>query len=363
MRKEAYAVILAGGRGERFWPRSRAARPKQLLPLLGRLTLIEQTFSRLTPLFPPENILVLTNADYERPIRTLLSAIPPENILGEPLSKNTAPCVAMAAAFIRNLSKTPDPVIAFFPSDHAIRDADSFRAVIRDCLDVAQNGGGIITIGIRPTFAGTGYGYIKIGKKAKTDTPTVFRSALGFREKPSAKTAEKYLKSGDYRWNSGIFVMTYDTLSSEMKAHAPFLKTFHDALLKVFRSGDKEGVLPLYESVRKISIDCALMEKAGKISVANADFDWDDVGTWTSMKNQLSPDENGNAVFGLHTGLGTKNCVLIGSDSHLLATLDLEDVIVVHTPDATLVCRGKSAQHVGELVNLIRSNPELASFL
>lgn len=364
MGKNAYAVIMAGGRGERFWPKSRAARPKQLLPLLGHLTLIEQTCSRLSTIFPPERILIVTNAEYERPIRALLSAIPPENILGEPAARNTAACVVMAAAFIRNLAQTPDPEIAFFPADHAIRSAEPFRTAITDCLNVARNGGGIITIGIPPAYAGTGYGYIQLGEEMKTGTKTAFRSALSFREKPSAEIAEEYFKSGNFRWNSGIFVMTWNTLYSELSAHAPSFKDFHDSLLEAFRTGgSKETIRNLYEPLRKISIDHALMEKAGKISVASADFDWDDVGTWTSMRNQLFPDKNGNAVFGLHAGLDTEDCILIGSDNHLIATLDLQDIIVVHTPDATLVCRGKSAQRVAELVNLIRSDPELTSFL
>lgn len=363
MDSNAYAVIMAGGRGERFWPQSRQSHPKQLLRLLGNLTLIEQTVNRLTPLFPPERIVIITNQDYAAPMRSLLGAVPAENIIGEPVGRDTAPCVAMAAAFVRSIAKEPDPVIALFSADHVINDAVHFRATIADCAVCARREKGIVTIGIPPSFPSTGYGYIEVGDEVNAGTATRFRTGLGFKEKPCLETAKEYLASGRFRWNSGMFVMTHETIYRAFCEHAPFLRDFHDALLARFQRGDRTPPADLYESVRKISIDYAIMEKADCIRVAAADFDWDDVGTWTSMRNQIRPEAHNNVVRGLYAGVDTSDCIIVGSAKHLIATVGVKDLVIVNTEDATLVCDAKSAQRVNEIVRLISSIPELKSFL
>lgn len=361
----AYAVIMAGGRGERFWPESRLERPKQLLRLLGDSTMIEQTVARLMPDFPPENIVIVTNEMYRDAIRMLLPQLPEKNVIGEPAARNTAPCVALAAAYVHSIAPAgTDPVIALFPSDAAIHDADSFRSVVRDCVRHAASAPDIVTIGIIPSFPATGYGYIEFGEKLPGNTDTVFHQSRAFREKPDAETAAQYLAAGNFRWNAGMFFASHSTLIRAFQTHAPFLKELHDHLETAFQCGDADAISQDYQAVRKISIDYAVMEKADNIIVAESRFDWDDVGSWPSMKNHVSCDENGNAVQALHAGLDTSGCVVFSDDpDHLVATIGLDDAIVVHTGSSTLVCAGKSAQKIGELLKQMSDDPKLKNYL
>jgi len=364
MLKNAFAVIMAGGRGERFWPESRIAHPKQLLRLIGNITMIEQTVARLKPLFPPDHIVIATNTQYVAPMRALLRDLPPDNILGEPAARNTAPCIAMAAAYIRTIADCGNPVIAVFPSDHAIQNAESFRSVVADCTKFAQERDSIVTIGIAPAYAATGYGYIQLGDKVDFRAGTEFFSVRAFREKPDLETAKTYLESGMFRWNGGMFFMSHKTMMNAFALHAPFLAEFHNTLENAFREHDAKLIADTYDSVQKISIDYAIMEKAGNITVAASKFDWDDVGSWTSLRNQIAPDENRNVVRSLHAGLNTEDCIIFSEDdSHLIATVGMHDTIVVHTPDATLVCAGDSAQKIGQLLKIMGTDPELKSFL
>ncbi len=361
----AYAVIMAGGRGERFWPQSRLSHPKQLLRLLGNLTLIELTAERLQTLFDPSRIIVITNDDYVAPMRSLMSNIPGSNIIGEPAGRDTAPCAALAAAYIRSVSKEENPLICLLPADHLINDVQAFTGVIQDSLDLARASGRFVTIGVKPTFASTGYGYIETAEALNYSFRTKFNEGCSFKEKPDAELAEKYLASGRYKWNSGIFIMPQDSLLRAFEQHAPDLSAFYEDLLDYFMGEGTKGVTleDIYGKVRKISIDYAIMEKVKNLAVAECTFDWDDVGSWTSMRNQIRPESNNNVVRGLHLGIDTKDCIVVGTPKHLIATVDIEDTIIVHTEDATLVCNGKSAQRIKELVQLIASKPELESFL
>ena len=336
MDSNAFAVIMAGGRGERFWPESRIAHPKQLLRLLGSITMIEETVRRIAPLFPPERIVIATNERYVPAMRALLKDIPPENILGEPAARNTAPCIAMAAAYVGTLAEGADPVIAVFPSDHAIQDADSFRTVVSDCTDFARKHESIVTIGIAPTFPATGYGYIQTGSKIDFPADSAFFDGVAFREKPDSETAKAYLESGHFRWNGGMFFFSGRTLMDAFALHAPFLAGFSRAATDAFKAHDAAALAAAYCSVQKISIDYAVMEKAHNVVVAEARFDWDDVGSWPSLRNQIPPDENGNVVRARHAGINTEDCIIFSDDgSHLVATAGLRDTIVVHTADAT----------------------------
>lgn len=360
---QTFAVIMAGGRGERFWPMSRATRPKQLLPLLGELTLIEQTVARLTPVFPPERIVIVTNRDYVAPMRQLLTTVPAANILGEPAGRNTAPCVAMAAAYVRSIA-ADEPVIALFPADQAVRDTASFSAVISDCTVFAASSGHIVTIGIKPSFPSTGYGYIELGDPFDQEG---FHKVRAFHEKPDPETAERYVASGKFRWNGGMFFMSHKTLTDALTEHAPDLMAFHDTLLNAFRQNDWQTVEQAYSEVRKISIDYAVMEKAPNIAVAEARFDWDDVGSWTSMRNQFDADHDGNIVRGLHAGVRTNHSVIFNldgeNDGHIVATLGLENMVVVRTKDATLVCPADETQKIGELLKYLREHDDLQKFI
>lgn len=353
----AYAVIMAGGRGERFWPLSRAAWPKQLLPLLSDLTLIGETLVRLFPVFPPERIIVVTNQDYADSIRTLLPQLPPENILGEPAARNTAPCIALAAAHIRRQAMPEeDPVIAVFPSDSAVADFDGFRSVILESIAFSASNPEIVAVGIKPSFPCTGYGYIEAGEGICEGMYRV----LKFHEKPDAARAEHYLAAGKYYWNGGMFFMRHSVLCRAFREHALELAVFHDRLL----AGDEPAVL--YEFLTPESIDHAVMEKASNIVVRPSSFGWDDLGSWSSIPSYLPSDGNdGCAVHGRHIiRLDSQNCMIWNeSDGHLVAVAGLKDMVVVHTEDATLVCPVRMAQRVGDLVKEIKKHDDMKRFL
>jgi mannose-1-phosphate guanylyltransferase len=362
--KDFYAIVMAGGKGERFWPQSRASHPKQLLRLIGNLTLIEQTVERLTPLVPAENILIITNHDYVAPMQSLLSKLPPENIIGEPVGRDTAPCVALAAGVVKAKSNNPNAVMMLLPADHVIRDSDSMLKVLADSGKIATQTSSIVTIGVNPAFASTGYGYIQCGEQIESDSDTKFYKSEGFKEKPNLATAEEFLKAGTYKWNSGMFIWTVNTIMDAFDKYAPSLKELASKLGVAFSENKLDDVVAEeYSKCEKISIDYAVMEKVDDIVVAECSFDWDDVGSWTALRNQIRPGENNNVVRGMFEGLDAKDCIVVGDAKHLIAAIDVEDLIIVHTDDATLICNAKSAQRIKELVHIIGSKPELSKFI
>lgn len=359
-----YAVVMAGGKGERFWPQSRINHPKQLLRLIGNLTLLEQTVERLKPLVPPENILVITNQDYVAPMRSLLKDIPAANIIGEPLGKDTAPCVALAVGIVQAKAVNDDAVMFLLPADHVIRNTKAMRAELEDCAGLAAGNAAIVTIGVNPASASTGYGYIKCGGRIESPAGTRFFKSLGFKEKPNIETAEKFFEDGNYRWNSGIFVWSLKTILDAFSKHAPYLEAMASRFNAAFTQGNLDhAMLDEYERCDKISIDYAVMEKVDNVMVAECAFDWDDVGSWTALRNQVRPDKDNNVVRGLFKGLDCSNNIVVSDTQHLVAAIDVEDLIIVHTDDATLVCNAKSAQRIKELVHYLGLSPELTGFL
>ena len=362
-KKDVFAVIMAGGKGERFWPESRVSRPKQLLRLLGDLTMIEQTVNRLKPLMPAENIMVITNAGYVDSMQSLLTELPPENIIGEPCGRDTAPCVALAAALVASKTDNPDAVMVVLPADHVINDVDAMVAVLSDCAEIAA-GGKIVTIGVNPAFPSTGYGYIKCEDPIDTGLKTKFYVSGGFREKPDLNTAEEFLAAGCYKWNSGMFAWSVSTIMDAFRTHSPALAKGAEILKESVQNGTFESELKTqYEGFEKISIDYAVMEKVNNVVVAECAFDWDDVGSWTALKNQIKPTEDNNVVRGLHVGLDTKNCIIFGDSNHLISTIDVDNLIIVNTEDATLVCKSDSAQRIKEIVHKLGENPDWKGFI
>ncbi len=358
-----YAIVMAGGKGERFWPQSRVSHPKQLLRLIGNLTLIEQTVERLLPLVKTENIIVITNHEYVAPMQSLLSQLPPGNIIGEPVGRDTAPCVALAAGIVKARAGNDDAVMMLLPSDHVIRDIDSMLEVLADSAEVASRGD-IVTIGVNPSFASTGYGYIHCGEEIPGKLKTRFFKSIGFKEKPNLEVAEKFLAEKCYKWNSGMFIWTVGTILKALKQHAPTLYKDAVAFEKAEAAGGIEAELrDRYEKCSRISIDYAVMEKVNNVVVAECSFDWDDVGSWTALRNQIRPTENNNVVRGLFECIDSKNCIVVGDSKHLITAIDVEDLIIVHTEDATLICNAKSAQRIKELVQKIGAKPELAKFI
>jgi len=361
--KDVFAIIMAGGKGERFWPQSRVSRPKQLLRLIGKLTLIEQTVNRLKPLVPAENIIVITNNDYVAPMQSLLTEIPKDNIIGEPFGRDTAPCVALAAGLVSAKTDNPNAVMIVVPADHVINDGTAMIKVLSDCAEVAVDGK-IVTIGVNPSFPSTGYGYIRCEDRIENQLDTKFYISGGFREKPDSETAEKFLEEGSYKWNSGMFVWSVSTIMDAFKKHAPDLAKGAEVLKNALLDGDFASKLKeQYKLFEKVSIDYAIMEKVDNVVVAECAFDWDDIGSWTAIRNQINPSANNNVVMGMHVGLDTKDCIIVGDSHHLISTIDVEDLIIVHTEDATLVCKSQSAQRVKEIVHKLSENPELKGFL
>ena len=358
---ELYCVIMAGGKGERFWPCSREDRPKQMLSIVGKGTLIEQTVLRFTSLTPFDHILIITNGKYADAIRELLPQLPPENIIGEPCGRDTAPCVALAAGIIRKKTGGEDAVMALMPSDHCIHDAAALRRDLQDCCRKAAAEPVLTTIGITPDGPIPDYGYIECGEKLENGFYRVRR----FIEKPSAEKAKELLASGTFKWNSGMFVWKVGTVLDIMRRHAPDLA---DAAMRLSEAWDtpafSEVFAAEYGKCRKISIDYAIMEKAGNIVVKEATFDWDDIGSWTSLRNHFRVDDDGNAAVGLFESIDTRNCIAFSSDpKHLTCAIDAEDLIIVHTADVTLVCRRESAPKLKKLLARLREKENLKGYL
>lgn len=358
-----FAVIMAGGHGERFWPLSRRSRPKQLLRLLGTATMLENTVFRLSGLVGPEQTLVITGAEHLEPIRRLLPALPADQIIGEPMRRDTGVCLALAAAVLRHRAGE-DAVMLTLPADHAIADSEAFRVVLRDVAAyAAAHPRALVTIGLKPTYAATGYGYIRCGESGFRSGETGFHQGLEFREKPDLKTAERYLADPNYRWNSGIFAWTVGAIRHAMAVNAPDLAALEERFFASLQRGAlDEELSELYAAAPRISIDYAILEKSREIVVADGNFPWDDLGSWTALRQHLPPDADGNVRLGRSLGVDTENSIIIGDDRHLITTLGVKNLIIVHSDDVTLVADADAAQRLKELLTLFDS-PELREFL
>ncbi|MGF7399134.1 mannose-1-phosphate guanylyltransferase [Thermoanaerobacterium thermosaccharolyticum] len=346
-------VIMAGGKGERFWPKSRIKMPKQFLKLYGEKTMIQQTVDRLKKLMPIENIFVVTNIDYAGIISDQIPELPTENILIEPMGKNTAACIGLAALHTERLDK--DSLMIVVPSDHVIKDEETYIDVLVSALEKAQDGDNLVTIGIKPTHPETGYGYINFKKLTNEiiNNNPIYKVEK-FVEKPDHDTAVKYVKSGDYLWNSGMFIWKTSTILKAIKEYMPGLDKALNMIREYFDSDEIEKVLyEEYSKLESISIDYGIMEKAKNVYVVPGDFGWDDVGSWTSIERLYEKDENGNVIKGNVVSVDTKKCIITGNDK-LIATLGIEDVIIVDTEDALLICSKDKAQNVKEVLKELR---------
>ncbi len=344
-----YAAILAGGIGSRFWPLSRETTPKQLLKVVGDESLLKCTIKRLQPLVPPERVMIVTNARQAEIIRLHLTCdsftqASPGYVI-EPMGRNTAAAIALAAVDLYR--KDPEAVMAVLPADHVIEDGKPFRAALKAALQAARDGH-LVTFGIVPTHPETGYGYIKSVPRAfKKVEGFAIRNVEKFVEKPDIRRARQYLKDGGYYWNSGIFLWKASRILDEMKKHLP--DTFES--LTTYR--DAEGLAAAYRNLKDISIDHAILEKAKDVVVIPANFPWSDMGSWSSFNTVLKPDSEGNIVRGRVVDIGSKNSIVLGCD-RAVATIGLKDMIIVDTPDATLVCPRERAQEVKEVVNVLK---------
>ncbi|VAX15552.1 Mannose-1-phosphate guanylyltransferase [hydrothermal vent metagenome] len=347
-----YTVIMAGGKGTRFWPLSRENMPKQLLKIVGERTMIQATVDRVKPVAPPESIIIITGAAHENEIRKQLSEIPAENIIAEPIGRNTAPCVALSAMIVKQ--RDPDGVIAVLPADHVITKPEILQATVAHILEQLKiSPDRLATIGIKPSYPETGYGYIKRGAGISESIYQVDK----FLEKPDAKTAKEYADSGEYYWNSGMFFWRADTLLTLMREYMPELINAMERIERhVGRADFPEIFNEAYPSVPSESIDYGLMEKAsadGKVIVAEADPGWSDVGSWRSLCDLETPDKDGNFGKGRFIAVDSKG-VFAHNDKRLIAAIGVEDIVIVETDDAVLVCHKDKAQDARRVIELIK---------
>ena len=349
-----YVVIMAGGRGERFWPESRLSRPKQLLPIVGEKAMLAQTVERLNGLVPIENVFVITNAAQRDAVLEVCPELDPLKVIGEPMGRDTAAAVGLAAILVKHQSA--DATFAILPADAVIYNTNGFQNTLRTAFSAAEAEPVLVTIGVTATFPATGYGYIQKGEVMGRFSDRDVHQVKRFVEKPKTAVAEDYLKSGDYLWNAGMFVWSVKTIVGELEKNTPKLWSALRAIDEGLSSGlPIEALLEEhYPGLEKISVDYAIMEKANNTVMVESQFDWDDVGEWTALKRHYPADEHGNTANGLvQTNNSSENIVFSRDDTHLIALVGVKDLIVVKTKDATLVCHRDQAQEIKNLVRTI----------
>lgn len=347
-----YAVIMAGGKGERFWPLSTSKHPKQLLALVGDKPLIAQAVDRLEGLVPPENVFVVTNAELVEATREAAPRLPPENIVGEPIGRDTAAAVACGGALVK--AKDENGVFAVLTADQVMGDLDVFKATLKGGLDLARQNDILVTIGIQPTYPSTGFGYIESGDGYQTAEGVDFRKADRFVEKPDEATAAGYLETGRFYWNSGMFIWSVGALEKAFGAHCPEMRELMDTLTGYAREGRMdEGMEATYPNLGKISVDYALMEKADNIVMACGTFYWDDVGAWPALESHFEQDEAGNTPIGHVETLDAEGNIVLSKD-RLTAVIGVKDLVVVQAEGVTLVCPKERAQDIKKMVVALR---------
>ncbi len=356
----SYAVILAGGYGERFWPASTSRRPKQLLSLLGGRTMLEMAVDRLSGLIPPERVIVLTSQDLVGPTIALSPDLPTKNIIGEPCRRDTAAAVALGCAVVK--ARDPEAVFCVLTADHVMGDLELFRETLRSGMELARSESVLVTIGITPTEPSTGFGYVEAGEELEVSGPTRFRRATRFVEKPDLETAKAYVASGEFFWNSGMFIWSVTALTEAFVAYQPELAAMIESLVPVVdTAGFDHALAEAFDPLDKISIDYALMEKADNIVMAEGAFAWDDVGSWPAVASHLPTDGDGNVTIGQVVALDASHNIVLSQD-RLTAIVGVVDLIVIHAGDATLICPKDRAQDVKKVVSMLRENPQWHGF-
>ncbi|MDB6130407.1 MAG: Mannose-phosphate guanylyltransferase [Verrucomicrobiales bacterium] len=367
--KDRFVVIMAGGRGERFWPVSRQAMPKQLITLLGKRSFLQQAVDRVTPVVPLKNILIITNSVQAAAVRKQLPHLPKENVVAEPCGRDTCAAVALGAAIVGQRSL--NAVMAVLPADHVIPEEKKFQQVLADALDLASNSKLMVTIGIKPTEPATGYGYIRTGKplsqKNGLKTKTTFFNAEQFVEKPNHDKAVEYLKSGKYRWNAGMFIWSYATISEGLATYQPELFQASQRWLKVAGTPKLKLLLAKeYPTIKKISIDYALMEKAQNVAVADGSFEWDDLGCWPALARHIKNDEEGNCVSANFIQVDSSRNIVFDSRTKNrtpIALVGLHDCIVVLSDDSTLFAHKSESQKIKDLVAKLGASAEFKNLV
>jgi mannose-1-phosphate guanylyltransferase len=344
-------IVMAGGAGTRFWPLSRARKPKQFLSIVSPKTMLEETVERLLPLVPWTHIRTIANAQQSRMIRKLLPRLPRRNLLVEPMGRNTAPSLILATAAV--YSRHPESAVIVLPSDHRITDSAVFLRQLEAGARLASRERKLVTFGIRPSFPATGYGYIHVsGQPAAQSKGFAFHDVLEFKEKPDLEQARAFVASGDYYWNSGMFIWTPDVFAAKLKAHAPDFYPLWLKILAALKNNSEAALIRAFKAMPALSIDYALMEKASDVYVCPARFGWSDVGAWSSLLDVWAKDGQGNAARGETLGLESEGC-LVYNPGKLTALVGVKDLIVVNTEDALLICRKDRDQRVKDVIGIL----------
>jgi mannose-1-phosphate guanylyltransferase len=351
-KKQFCVVIMAGGRGTRFWPLSREKRPKQFLPITSHMTMIEETVERLLPLVPYSSIYTISDGSQAKLIRRLLPRLPEKNTLIEPQGKNTAASLMLATA--RVYLRDPGTVVAALCADHLVSKRDIFLKKLRASADAAANEEAIVTFGIPPAYPARGYGYIQISRyRVHNFRGERFYPVLKFKEKPGLKQAREFVADGRHFWNSGMFIWRADIFAQKLEQYAPKFYPYWERILRALKKKDSREIRTVFKEIPAMSIDYALMEKVEGVLMNRGDFGWSDVGSWSSLAEIWKKDEANNALHGDSLIIGSSSCLLY-SPRKLTALVGLRDVIVVDTKDALLVCRRDQDQRVRDIIEALK---------
>jgi len=357
-----YAVIMAGGVGTRFWPKGTTKLPKQFIKIADENdTLLQQAYRRLEGVFHDSKIFIVTNVLYKNEVKKQLPKIPEDNIICEPIGRNTAPCIGLACLFINQFETKANVLVV--AADHLISNETEFHRVIKSGLKFVGDFGGIVTLGIHPTKPETGYGYIQYDSEKVTEvelekngesTFEKIYKVKTFAEKPNPEVAKAFLESGDFLWNSGMFIFRTDTMMEEIKNFMPELFESLEKLRENLLSNDFMKILEKeYSKLKSISIDYGVMEKAKDVYIIRSHFGWNDVGAWDEVYNIKDKDHNGNVNQGRTVAINTKNCLII-NDQKMVATIGVEDLLIINTDNGLLICKRGEAQSVKEVVDYLR---------
>ncbi len=348
---DLFVVIMAGGVGARFWPRSKQEKPKQLIRIFGENTMIQDTVSRLDGFVKKENIYVITNELQKPRVVEQLNDVPEQNIIAEPFGKNTAACIGLASVLIHK--KSNNAITVILPADHLILDKKGFQDTIERAVKFAESSDSLVTIGIKPTRPETGYGYIQFIDDQVAEG--IYRVQT-FAEKPNISTARRFIESGDFLWNSGMFIWKTETILNEISVHLPEL---YEGLLKIEAAigydNFKEVLTSVYGQLINVSIDYGIMEKSSKVYLTKGEFSWSDVGSWEEVYQLSEKDENGNAIKGDVYTENTYNSYLF-SPKKFTAVIGLENIMVIETENALLICNRENAQDVKHVVDHLKMN-------
>jgi mannose-1-phosphate guanylyltransferase len=346
-----YYFIMAGGRGTRFWPRSRTRLPKQLLNIVGSKTILEQTIDRLLPITDWGHIFVVTEISQAEGVRSLLPDLPESHLIVEPLGKNTAPCIGLAALILKRIN--PEATMIVLPSDHYIARVEDFQDTLLAAAEAAGKGSCLITLGITPTFPETGYGYLEQGREVMKIKTYPVREVKAFHEKPEKARAESMVQSGIYFWNSGMFIWTVSAILDQIARLTPALSDELNKLDEYWAQPDwEEALRKAYVAMENVSIDYAIMERADRVLMLEGDFGWNDMGSWEAVYQLETKDEEANCLKGPVLALESRGC-LVYSPQKTVALIGMKDLVVVETPDALLICPRDRAQEVKKIVQIL----------